>query len=267
MVGEQVKAFKVGSVQWSIVLQLFCCHCLILAVAVIYGVPVLPVIPACLLSFLLLLNIPYNLHVLEMALERLSKGIAVEPLSLRLRWPLARLFVLVNALGQQTGKQEQREQRNVAYRDQLVRQVSKTAAQEERNRLARDLHDSIKQQIYSIVVNAAAVKVRWEHNSAGARKAIDDIERTANAYLVVVGAAVSLTDCPGFWAKTPTVCCVTGEKLRSTRRHITALYTISELFPGFPLLFTCCRHYLVRVSFLCRFRCRYSCDICTISPL
>lgn len=176
---EQVKTFGVGSVQWSIVLQLFCCHCLILAVAVVYGVPVLPVITACLLSFLLLLNIPYNLHMLEMTLERLSRGLSVEPLPLRLRWPLTRLFVLVNALGQQTGQQEQREQRNVAYRDQLVQQVSKTAAQEERNRLARDLHDSIKQQIYSIVVNAAAVKVRWEHNPAGARKAIDDIERTA----------------------------------------------------------------------------------------
>src|SRR5205807_832136 len=63
--------------------------------------------------------------------------------------------------------------------DQLLQQVSKTAAQEERNRLARDLHDSIKQQLFSIVVNAAAVKARWEHNPASVRKIVDDIERTA----------------------------------------------------------------------------------------
>ena len=179
MAGEQVKALKVASVQWRVVLQLFVCHCLIVAVAVIYRVPVLPIFTACLLSFVLLLNIPYNLHLLEITLERLARGFSVEPLSLRLRWPLARLFVLVNTLGQQTGQQVQREQRNVAYRDQLLQQVSKTATQEERNRLARDLHDSIKQQIFSIVVNAAAVKARWESNPAGARKAVDDIERTA----------------------------------------------------------------------------------------
>ena len=182
MAGEQVRAFRVGSVQWSIVLQLFCCHCLILVVTVAYGASVLPVITACLLSFLLLLNIPYNLHLLEMTLERLARGLSVEPFSSRLHWLLTRLFALVNALAQQSGQQVQREQRNVAYlayRDQLLQQVSKTAAQEERNRLARDLHDSIKQQIFSIVVNAAAVKARWEYNPAGARKAVDDIERTA----------------------------------------------------------------------------------------
>ena len=63
--------------------------------------------------------------------------------------------------------------------DQLLQQVSKTAAQEERNRLARDLHDSIKQQLFSIVVNVAAVKARWEHNPASVRKIVDDIEHIA----------------------------------------------------------------------------------------
>jgi len=77
------------------------------------------------------------------------------------------------------GQQVQLEQSNNTYRDQLLQQVSKTAAQEERNRLARDLHDSIKQQLFSIAVNAAAVRARWEHDPAGARKAVDEIERTA----------------------------------------------------------------------------------------
>jgi signal transduction histidine kinase len=179
MAGAQAKVFKTASVQRGVVLQLLFCHCFIVTVAVVFGGPTFPIICACLLSFLLMLNIPYNLHLLEMALDRLARGLPVEPIALRLRWPLTGLFVFVNTLGQQTWQQLQTEQRNVAYRDQLLQQVSKTAAQEERNRLARDLHDSIKQQLFSIVVNAAAVKARWEHNPASAHKIVDDIERVA----------------------------------------------------------------------------------------
>jgi len=179
MTSTQGKAFKVGTVQRGIVLQLLFCHSVIVAVAVLSAGQVLFVLCACLLSFLLMLNIPYNLHMLEMLLARLAHSLPIEPASLRLRWPLLHLFVLVNMLSKQTGQQTQLEQRNVAYRDQLLQQVSKTATQEERNRLARDLHDSIKQQIFSIGVSAAAVKARWEHNPASVRKVIDDIERTA----------------------------------------------------------------------------------------
>ena len=179
MADAQAKVFKTATVQRGVVLQLLFCHCFIVAVAVVFGGHIFPIICACLLSFLLMLNIPYNLHLLEMALDRLARGLPVEPIALRLRWPLTGLFVFINTLGQQTGQQLQVEQRNVAYRDQLLQQVSKTAAQEERNRLARDLHDSIKQQLFSIVVNAAAVKARWEHNPASARKIVDDIERVA----------------------------------------------------------------------------------------
>ena len=41
-------------------------------------------------------------------------------------------------------------------RGHLVEQISAAAAQEERNRLARDLHDSIKQQVFSMSISAAA---------------------------------------------------------------------------------------------------------------
>ena len=179
MAHTQAKVFKTASVQRGVVLQLLFCHCFIVTVAVVFDGQAVPIISACLLSFLLMLNIPYNLHLLEIALDRLTRGLSVEPIALRLRWPLTGLFDFVNTLGQQNGQQLQMEQRNVAYRDQLLQQVSKTAAQEERNRLARDLHDSIKQQLFSIVVNAAAVKARWEHNPASARKVVDDIERIA----------------------------------------------------------------------------------------
>lgn len=172
------RILKIGSVQRRTALQLLLCYLPILFVAVV-GSSRTTLVFMCLLSFLLMLNIPYNLNLLEIALERLSRGLSVEPTSSRMHWPLTQLFVLVNLLGQQTGRQVQLAQRNVEYRDQLVQQVGKTAAQEERNRLARDLHDSIKQQIFGIVVSAAAVKARWEQNAASARKIVDDIERTA----------------------------------------------------------------------------------------
>ena len=177
--GTSSNIFKVSSIRGGIVLQLLFTHSLIAIVTIVNGTAVVPIIFACLLSFLLLLNIPYNLRLLEMTLDRLVRGLSIEPFSLNLRWPLAPLFLLVQTLSQQTGQQIQREERNVAYRDQLLQQVGKTAAQEERNRLARDLHDSIKQQLFSIAVSAAAVKARWELDIAAAHKIVDDIERTA----------------------------------------------------------------------------------------
>src|SRR5258708_13070299 len=67
-----------GSVERRTASQLLFCHCLIFTVAVISGTPALPILGACLLSFLLMLNIPYNLHLLEVTLDRLPRGLPVE---------------------------------------------------------------------------------------------------------------------------------------------------------------------------------------------
>ena len=179
MTARQAKTVVAGSVELKTALQLFLCNGLIFTVALVYKTPALPLLGACLLSFLFMLNIPYNLHLLEITLDRLAQGLPVEPAPPRLRWPLTHLFTLTNTLGQQTGQQVQIQQSNLAYRDQLLQQVGKAAVQEERNRLARDLHDSIKQQIFSITVSAAAIKARWEHDLSGVRKIVDDIERIA----------------------------------------------------------------------------------------
>jgi len=64
-------------------------------------------------------------------------------------------------------------------RQRWVRQLSAAAAQQERNRLARDLHDSIKQQIFSINVSAAAAQERWDDDGAGARQALEDVRNSA----------------------------------------------------------------------------------------
>jgi len=66
-----------------------------------------------------------------------------------------------------------------SLRQRWVRQLSEAAAQQERNRLARDLHDSIKQQIFSINVAAATAQTRWESDPEGARRAIADVRGSA----------------------------------------------------------------------------------------
>jgi signal transduction histidine kinase len=60
-----------------------------------------------------------------------------------------------------------------------LRQVGETAVQEERNRLARDLHDSIKQQLFTINLSTAAAQERWEKDPEGARTALADVRRSA----------------------------------------------------------------------------------------
>ena len=73
-------------------------------------------------------------------------------------------------------------------RQGLLRQIEEAAAQEERNRLARDLHDSIKQQLFSINVGAAAAQERWERDPEGARKSLADVRRSAREAMVEMQA-------------------------------------------------------------------------------
>ena len=57
-------------------------------------------------------------------------------------------------------------------RSTYEQQIREAARQEERNRLARDLHDSIKQQIFVIQTSAATVEARFDEDKAGAREAL-----------------------------------------------------------------------------------------------
>ena len=60
-------------------------------------------------------------------------------------------------------------------RSQYAQQIREVARQEERNRLARDLHDSIKQQIFVIQTAAATAQARFDADQAGARLALKKI--------------------------------------------------------------------------------------------
>ena len=73
-------------------------------------------------------------------------------------------------------------------RERLMSEIYEVVAREERNRLARDLHDSIKQQIFSISVSAAAIEARWEKDPQGARAALADVQHSAQAAMVEMNA-------------------------------------------------------------------------------
>ncbi|WP_220200061.1 sensor histidine kinase [Ktedonospora formicarum] len=133
----------------------------------------------CLLGLLFTSNLLNDLFIMEVILTRLVRGLRIEQIPIRRNWPASPLLAFLTTFAQQRDMQWNQEQQTSEYRDQLLQQVAKTAAQEERNRLARDLHDSIKQQIFSVVVSTAAVKARWGNNLDSARTIIDDIQRNA----------------------------------------------------------------------------------------
>lgn len=67
-------------------------------------------------------------------------------------------------------------------------QIEAAAAQQERNRLARDLHDSIKQQLFSIRVGSATVEARWDGDPAGAKEALRHLRQSAHEAMVEMQA-------------------------------------------------------------------------------
>jgi signal transduction histidine kinase len=75
-----------------------------------------------------------------------------------------------------------------AMREAMMNQLSVAAVQEERSRLARDLHDSIKQQLFTISVSTAAVEERFDTDPAGARLALADVHRSAQAAMTELNA-------------------------------------------------------------------------------
>lgn len=59
-------------------------------------------------------------------------------------------------------------------------QIREAARVEERSRLARDLHDAVKQQLFVIQTAAATTEVRFDDDPAGAREALEHIRIAAH---------------------------------------------------------------------------------------
>ena len=64
-------------------------------------------------------------------------------------------------------------------RSDYERGIREAAAQEERHRLARDLHDSVKQQLFAIHTGAATAQARFDAEPAGAREALAQVRDSA----------------------------------------------------------------------------------------
>ncbi|MDX2141452.1 MAG: sensor histidine kinase [Chloroflexota bacterium] len=122
-----------------------------------------------------------DLERVETALMKLARGEVINPLPTRGREPVRFMMEHVNAL-------IERQRELFAMRQQLAGQIGEAAAQEERSRLARDLHDSIKQQIFSINVSAAGAQARWESDPDGARAALADVRKSAQEAMVEMRA-------------------------------------------------------------------------------
>ncbi len=142
-----------------------------------------------LLGLLCTANIQHGLYLINIALARFAQGAKLEPLNPRWQWPLTSFFAALNAANHRMASFERQAQLTGEYREQLLHQTAEAAAIEERNRIARDLHDSIKQQIFSISMSAAAAKALW-HNAAktdnaaseteeDVREVVEDIQRSA----------------------------------------------------------------------------------------
>lgn len=128
---------------------------------------------------LLLLPLLLRLRTLEQSLAWLARGMVATSPSRTRGWPLSAIFARLAELSRRVSDDERRERQAAAFREQLLRQTAEAATREERNRLARELHDSIKQQLFSISVSAAAARARSE--SAGSTTdPLGDIQRSAH---------------------------------------------------------------------------------------
>lgn len=136
---------------------------------------------AGLVGLLLTLNIQRTIRVMDWALVHLINTVPIHDLPRRGHGPLTGLVARLHDL-------VERERPFTELRDRQLQQTSEAAAQEERHRLARDLHDSIKQQLFSIHVGTAAVQTRWDSDPDGGKAALADVRQSAQAALVEMNA-------------------------------------------------------------------------------
>ena len=71
----------------------------------------------------------------------------------------------------------------LALRGHYEEQIRRAARQEERARLARDLHDAVKQQLFAIQTAAATAETRFDSDASGARTALAQVRTSAREAL------------------------------------------------------------------------------------
>jgi signal transduction histidine kinase len=79
----------------------------------------------------------------------------------------------------------------------LYRRAQEAAVLEERSRLARDLHDSISQQLFSMTLTAQAARAQVEKNPPRAINQLERLQETAAAALAEMRALIFQLRPPG----------------------------------------------------------------------
>lgn len=139
-------------------------------------------------GLLLTWNIQRGLVHLEHTLTRFAQSRPLENQGTHLYWPLTSLFVQLQQCNQLMIRQIRDERIATEQREQLLHAVGETAVQDERNRLARELHDSIKQQMFGIDISAAAMAARMENGLETVREPLKDIQRSVQEAQVEMDA-------------------------------------------------------------------------------
>jgi len=147
-------------------------------------------------GFLCTLNLHCSLYLLELTLSRLAheqfypaRDESNEAPSFVRRWPLGSLFLRAQEVEQRIRRYRTNERLTADVREQALQQAREAAALAERNRIARELHDSIKQQIFGINASAAAALAYWQReHMEDARKAVEDIQRSTRGAQVEMEA-------------------------------------------------------------------------------
>jgi len=80
---------------------------------------------------------------------------------------------------------------------EVIQVRQQLAVSEERNRLARDLHDSVSQQLFSMTLTAQAARVQLEKNPARTAAQLERLQETAAAALAEMRALIFQLRPPG----------------------------------------------------------------------
>jgi signal transduction histidine kinase len=75
-------------------------------------------------------------------------------------------------------------------RSQYEQQIRQAARMEERTRLARDLHDAIKQQLFAIQTSAATAQTRFTSDRQGAQAALEQVRTSARDAMTEMEAMI-----------------------------------------------------------------------------
>lgn len=85
----------------------------------------------------------------------------------------------LNELGTKLQGQVKSLQRMADEKGELAKNVHKTAVIEERQRLARDLHDAVSQQLFAITMMSEAAVKQFDHNAQAAKMQIQEVAAAA----------------------------------------------------------------------------------------